>query len=354
MKKIIILLIAFSTIQFLNAQNKYSDYLQQGKNFYNKGEFLSALERFDLAYEFAVINVEKTVIKGWKNRSKNKIRKQQQELRQALVLMKKEKSKSDSLRKIAIKQKTFADIEKERANLERQRAEIALKMVKEMQKRMETAVFDRAAKEVIPNWEGSAIELFNANYNEITKLNLSYSGLSRIPSEVYLCENLKSINLIGNELKNWTKVFNDLNRLKKLKEIKISVQELDSMPEKLRAKVTGIKIYSQYLMDLPLDLFHLKSLTYLDLSGKWYKPQQYEARTIVMTETEKRKRSLSSEIANLSQLEVLDLRGNGLTKLPDEISKLKKLKSLLLYDNDFSDGEKQQIKKRLSNCEITF
>jgi len=92
----------------------------------------------------------------------------------------------------------------------------------------------------------------------------------------------------------------------------------------------------------------------LDLSGSWYKPRQYEARDITMSDYEKQRRNLPPEIGNLVRLETLDLRGNGLTKLPVEISKLKKLKNLILYGNDFTVEEKEKIKRWLPNCQIEF
>jgi Leucine-rich repeat (LRR) protein len=352
MKKLFVLsLTLLLHIQNSFAQN-YPKYMQQGKEFYNKSEYLTALERFDFASEFAKTDTEKNDAKTWKNRSREKIKEQQSELKKALAQLKAEKDTSIRLMRIAIQQKLIADKEKEISENQRKRAEAALTLAEKMQEKMETAVFDRAAKSMIPSWKNATIELFEGNFQKMKSLDLSNAGLTRIPSEVFQCENLESINLMGNDLDNLTDIFEKLAGLKKLKEIKISMNEIDSLPKKYWLMVTGLKIYRNFLKDLPADLFSFNSLTYLDLSGYWQEPMQYEARDITMSEYEKQQRNPPSELGNLSLLETLILSGNGISKLPDEISKLKNLKHLLLQNNTLSNSEKEKIKKLLPNCTI--
>jgi len=317
-KSFLILLITAILFAFKSTAQTdlYYRYLKQGIDFYNKSEYLTALERFDLAYEFAKTDMQRDEVKKWKNKSGKIIRKQQIDLKNALAEAEKQKQ-------VAEQEKLKAQKALEEAKKEKRRA-------KQMQKNMETAVFDRAAKDVIPGWTNADVELFEPNYEKIKNLNLSFSGLSRIPSQVYFCKSLESINLIGNDLENWDKVFIDLSRLRKLKDIKISIHKLDSIPSKHRKRVTGVKMKSKFLMELPAGLFLFKELIYLDLSGSWYKPRQYEARDITMSDYEKQRRNLPPEIGNLVRLETLDLRGNGLTKLPVEIGKLENLTELYL------------------------
>ena len=75
MKKSILTLTIITVFFATNtyAQN-YSKYMQQGKSFYTKGKYLTALERFDLASEFTKTEKEKDGAENWKNKSRKKIR----------------------------------------------------------------------------------------------------------------------------------------------------------------------------------------------------------------------------------------------------------------------------------------
>jgi hypothetical protein len=86
MKRIFLFLLVSITLLCTNANaQNYTKYMQQGKDFYNKTDYLTALERFDLAYEFAINHVEKSEAKSWKNKSREKIRLQQVEIKKALI-----------------------------------------------------------------------------------------------------------------------------------------------------------------------------------------------------------------------------------------------------------------------------
>ena len=63
---------------------------------------------------------------------------------------------------------------------------------------------------------------------------------------------------------------------------------------------------------------------------------------------------LPESIGNLESLEYLILTGNKLTCLPESIKNIKKLKYLSLMNNNFSEEEKNKIRKILPNVEITW
>jgi Leucine-rich repeat (LRR) protein len=65
-------------------------------------------------------------------------------------------------------------------------------------------------------------------------------------------------------------------------------------------------------------------------------------------------KSVPSNIGEVTGLTTLNLRGNFLKTLPEEIKGLGKLKLLDLQINSFPDEEKARIKKLLPNTEIKF
>jgi len=83
MKKSIILVIMLLLCITGTAQ-KYKEYRQQGEYYFNKKIYFTALEYFDLAYEFAKNETQKDETRYWKNKSKEKIKKQQDKLQEAI------------------------------------------------------------------------------------------------------------------------------------------------------------------------------------------------------------------------------------------------------------------------------
>jgi hypothetical protein len=57
---------------------------------------------------------------------------------------------------------------------------------------------------------------------------------------------------------------------------------------------------------------------------------------------------------SLTDLEYLDLSGNYIVSISEDLQKLKKLKVLKLFANNISKDEQEKIKKLLPNCEINF
>lgn len=93
MKKcfLIFLVIVFS--YGLSAQT-YEKYKQQGEYYFNNKDYLTSLERFDLAYEVAKSNDQKVEARNWKNKCKLEIRRQQENLMASIT-------RADSLLKIS-------------------------------------------------------------------------------------------------------------------------------------------------------------------------------------------------------------------------------------------------------------
>ena len=288
MKKTILTLLTttlFATTT--NAQtNLYSKYMQQGKNFYNKSEFLTALERFDLAYEFAKTDTQKDGAKNWKNKSRKKIRGQQADLKKALVE--------------AEKQKQFAIVEKEKSDSMLDISNAAIAKAELMQLKVETALFDKAVKEHFPEWKGYA----NMSYSNgelksegkkilesIESIDLSHNALLRLPKEMFECSNLHYINL--------------------------SVNYLSGLPSRIEkfSNLRSLNLSQNKLLSLPPEIGELSKLSSLNLS---------------INQLSK----LPPEIGKLSKLKSLNLSINQLSSLPSEIFNLQKIKA----DNWFEMG----------------
>lgn len=63
---------------------------------------------------------------------------------------------------------------------------------------------------------------------------------------------------------------------------------------------------------------------------------------------------LPKELGELKELKYLELGNNNLKNLPLEMKSLIKLEEMHLERNEFSEIEKERIKKMLPNCVIHF
>lgn len=91
MKKPLLTLLSIILFTLTANAQSYTGYMGQGKSFYKKQQYLTALERFDLAFEFAQNEREKDLARNWKNKSRVKIKKQQTDLKSALAEAKRQK-----------------------------------------------------------------------------------------------------------------------------------------------------------------------------------------------------------------------------------------------------------------------
>jgi Leucine-rich repeat (LRR) protein len=338
--------------------------MQQGKEFYNKSEYMTALERFDFAYEFAKTDAEKTDAKSWKNKSREKIKQQQSDLKKALMISRYEKVQILNLR---IK------------------AEAALEKAEQMQRKVETAMFDRAVKEQYKEWKGYDKYDWKEGSNEDTKkgleilnkidtLNLAENALLRLPEEITDCKNLKSINLLGNSglsLADWDSCFQILHNLP-LTEIKVSIYDLDDLSSQYWQMLTGIELLQlrQYPFgEIPKNILAQKQLSLLNINGTKYTQNQLKKIPFEIGEMNNLKTlslaycnidSIPTEIEKLNHLTSLDLNSNKLSVFPMEISKLTSLTDLDLSDNSLQNipieiGKLTNLTELyLSNNQLTF
>ena len=104
----------------------YTKYMEQGKFFYDKKEYLTALERFDLAYEFAKTETEKEDSQNWKTKSRKEVAEFQKKLQEAYneqIRLKgeEEKAKANESKLKDSVQKSLNDLLGEKSNTDRLR-----------------------------------------------------------------------------------------------------------------------------------------------------------------------------------------------------------------------------------------
>jgi hypothetical protein len=112
------------------------------------------------------------------------------------------------------------------------------------------------------------------------------------------------------------------------------ITEIPSGIKNLR-KLTSLRLTLSVITTIPNDLTELINLTLIDLTDN-----------IALTDI--------YNLTKLKNLQYLYLYGCGLTKLPDDIGDLTKLKELGLVGNRIDKAERTRIKNALPKCAIEF
>lgn len=149
-------------------------------------------------------------------------------------------------------------------------------------------------------------------------------------------EEVCSLSLISAaDDKSWAKAATAFENMENLAELRISNKNYFSTEYiSNNTKLEYLNLSSNQTLDLK-NIGKLTGLKVLNLSNNNLK-------------------KISDEITQLADLEGLSLIKTGITKLPQGIEKLKNLKVIDLRENNFSDQEKNFIKKTLPNTEIIF
>lgn len=254
---------------------------------------------------------------------------------------------------------------------------------------METAIFDKAVKEQIPEWIGYRkyhYTIIPDILSRVDSLDMSNSELLIIPKELINCKNLLHINLFGNTNIDWSSI-KHINP-SKIKSIYVSLSNVDKINNGYRNKITGLEILEQDLSSFPKNILHLDRLRILDMRGKirasnlndddnfkglFSKLIFLDYLDLSDCKVGKLPKSISnlkslrylylsknslqqipSEIGLVDNLKYLLLTSNNLKYLPKEIKKLRKLELLDLRGNPIPKEEQEKIRKLLPNCEIKF
>lgn len=172
------------------------------------------------------------------------------------------------------------------------------------------------------------LSLAKTKSQQIKSLDLSNCGLTSIPKELSLFENLEELNLSENNLQSTN--LNSVSKLNKLKSISFQSCKLREFPIVVLGftKLKKLNIFNNTIKQLPEKLYELNSLTELEIGANDLD-------------------SLSSSIYKLTQLESLGFDETKIRTLPATITRLKHLKEI--YPNDTMNYFPVELAKYLSS-----
>jgi internalin A len=150
----------------------------------------------------------------------------------------------------------------------------------------------------------------------LTKLDLRYNNLSRLPREIGQLTNLQSLYLWNNQLSSLPP---EIGQLSKLRSLYLYKNQLSSLPPEIGqlSKLQSLDLSENQLSSLPPEIGRLSKLQSLHLSGNQLS-------------------SLPPEIGQLSKLQSLHLSSNKLSSLPPEIGQITNLQTFYLNGNQLS------------------
>jgi len=249
---ILSILIITSTISF--AQSNYDRYLSQGISFYKKKDYLTALVRFDLAYELARTSTKKKESRDWKNKSKEGIKKQAKDLKDASRLRMEAymmKNEAENQKRMADEQKQFAIKQQALARLKEFELSNTLKAVYFYDGKYGLAkkdslfgFIDREGEVKIEHIYQQAGSFDQSGFAKVKRDN-AYYLIDTVGTEYLLAVNLKNINQNTQavDLRGWklTKFPRQLLKHSQIKIILLGDNQLSSLPGKI-TKLEKLKV----------------------------------------------------------------------------------------------------------------
>jgi len=181
---------------------------------------------------------------------------------------------------------------------------------------------------------------FIDNFVNLVELRVDNNELSTLPESIYNLKHLKILDISGNiEIKELPP---GLSRISALEELVLSYTGITKLSDEYKRLNVKVLIYSNCkLSSVPSQIWELKSLRELDLSGNDIK-------------------SLPDDVANLSNMQKIVLSECGFNKMPSVIGKLPNLTYLDLNSSNLGDiGEfdfsqlKLLVELYMSDCKLT-
>jgi len=342
------ILICFSILCIVGEQNiaqNYLTFMQQGKVFFNKQNYIAAFENFDKASELATSDIEKSDAKQWKTNSLKSIKRIQQELEQKNSDLKSTKSIIDAFYfyddKIALAYKDgrFGFIDKSGRLLidykydQASNFDAITGFAKVSINKMNYLI-DSTGKEY------TLAETTNALSGEIEALDISKSHLTEIPREIFNYPNLKILIISNN---NISQLPPEITRLKEMRHLDITGNKLLTVPKEIGMlkNLQFLSLRNNSISKLPNEISNLQLLEKLDLSNNQLfdlpagLASFYDLKVLILDGNQII--NLSADIGLLINLKYLSIQHNSLVKLPIEIGRLSRLQTLCLSDNKLTD-----------------
>lgn len=172
----------------------------------------------------------------------------------------------------------------------------------------------------------------------ITRLDLSFKGITKLPKEIGCLQSLKELNLSYNNLKELPK---ELSQLSNLQSLNLGYNFFSSIPEVVfqLSKLEILNFEANNIKTLPSSVGKLSKLLNLNLfanqismlPAEFYSLKNLQRLNMALNQLSK----LSDSFENLDNIVELELWLNKFELIPDVLSKLPKLRDLYnSFDTD--------------------
>lgn len=169
---------------------------------------------------------------------------------------------------------------------------------------------------------------FIGDLQNLQKLIVNNNWITSLPESLGRLKNLRILNLENNQIKSLP---NSLGNLKLLESLNVAVNELTYLPDSLKqiSNLVEIFLFQNKIQSFPDCLLEMKKLKRLHLGDRYF----FGNRISILPEG----------IKSLSELEILDLRGNSIQLPPEIIEKINEPSVIINYYFSLLDGKRRSV-----------